>query len=109
LEHGGLPKSLEDLKGKYLDQLPVTPYAGTRFGYEPHGLLHYATWRIPTSTATVTIDPGQPFIDCDSWPTIPDGPGSAPVLRRSEWPEGSTDAASPKTQVWRDGWVFPIP
>ena len=37
-EHDGLPDSLGDLTGKYLDQIPVDPYTGGQFRYEPKGL-----------------------------------------------------------------------
>ena len=38
LDHGSLPKSLDQLLGKYLERLPVDPYSGEQFGYDPNGL-----------------------------------------------------------------------
>ena len=42
LDHGGLPQSLNELRGKYFDQVPVDPRTGDAFQYEPKGLPYCA-------------------------------------------------------------------
>jgi hypothetical protein len=106
LDHGGLPQSLEDLKGKYLDQLPVGPYTGSAFRYEPKGLPYYVAWLWQSSLDTKTLEPGRPFVACDSWSTKGYRPSSDGDPRP---PEGRTGADSSRTEVWEGVWVFPIP
>ena len=95
LQYGRLPESLDDLRGKYLDQLPVDPYTGDAFRYEPKGLPHKVAWRSPNSADTKTLEHGQPFISCDSWSTPPRSLGS--------------EADPTETELCADVWVFPIP
>ncbi len=108
LEHGRLPKSLDHLQGKYFDQLPVGPYTGHEFRYEPNGLPDYIVWWT-YSTAEKTIEPDRPFLACDTW-------------SRSSWfasaygeaTEGNVGASegkngSPRTESWKGDWVFQIP
>jgi hypothetical protein len=103
LEHSGLPESLDDLKGKYLDQLPVDPYSGGEFQYESKGFPDYIVWRT-RYTAETTLQPHRPFLACDTWSTTY-GTGSTGRKRR----EGGTGDGSPETKLWENVWVFPIP
>ena len=105
LEHGGLPPSLDDLKGKYLDQLPVDPYRGDPFSYEPRGRLNIVAWRSPNSAETKTIQPGQPFLACVYWTTQ----GSAAGSDECEPPAASAVGGPAGTKVREDVWLFPIP
>ncbi|MGO9112177.1 MAG: ABC transporter permease [Thermoguttaceae bacterium] len=99
LEHDGLPKSLDDLMGKYLNQLPVDPDNNSAFRYELNGLPHGIEWRSSNSAATQSLKPGQPFIACNSWPNDGSAAPQAPV-------SGGGLAAS---EVWEGVYVFPIP
>ena len=104
LDHGGLPQSLEDLQGKYLDQLPVDPYTGNAFDYAPQGLPYYVVSGTYCS-AEKTLEPGLPFLACDTWSTAPHETGSGSEPRPHE---GSTGGGPPKTEIWKGVWVFPI-
>jgi ABC-type transport system involved in multi-copper enzyme maturation permease subunit len=108
LEHGGLPGSLQELRGKYLGQLPVDPYAGGPFRYEPKGLPNYLAWRRPNSRDGGSIEPGRPFVACDSWSMKQ---FEASFSRALGLPEGSAgdDFFGTEAEVWKGVWVFPIP
>ena len=109
LEHSGLPESLEDLKGKYLDQLPVDPYTGSVFRYKPKGIPYHVAWSSPNSTNTKTLEPARPFVSCGAWSAKGYGASSEGDLSPPRPPEGSADAASLRTELWEGVWVFPIP
>ncbi len=108
LDHGGLPESLEDLKGKYLDQLPVDPYTGRAFRYKPKGLACYAAWRPPDFGELKTLEPRRPFVACDSWAAKGYEEFFNSEPRLPEPPQGSTAAPAPIAE-WEGVWVFPIP
>jgi hypothetical protein len=107
LDHGGLPKSLEDLKGKYLDRLPVDPYTGEPFRYEPKGLACQVSWHRPDFGGVEILEPRRPFVACGCWVTkgyeeLIDTEPSPP-----EPPRESTAAPVPNKE-WKGVWVFPI-
>jgi hypothetical protein len=132
-ERGRLPDSLGDLSGTYLDQIPVDPYTGSEFRYEPKGLTRAVEWCSSKSTDMKTLEPGRPFVACSSWPqagsmmpygTVSVGPKSARLrggvgatLSLNEvWEDVWLDLAlsraartPPLKEVWEDVWVFPIP
>ena len=106
LEHGALPKALADLTDKkYLEQLPVDPYTGRAFRYEPHGIAGLVVWGVYYSPEN-TLEPGRPFLSCDTWSARPRQTFSEDEPRP---PKGHADAGPSKPEVWRDVWVFPIP
>jgi hypothetical protein len=55
-EHGELPERLDQLVGEYFDELPLDPWSGREFGYEPKGF--------PTQVAfsNHVAEPGQPLL-----------------------------------------------
>lgn len=106
LEHGRLPKSLEDLKGKYPDQLPIDPYTGGEFDYEPKGRPYYIV-SSTTNSAQRTLEPGRPFIACDTWSAELHESSSNNFTSPCE--ERPSNGAAPKTEIWKGVWVFPIP
>jgi hypothetical protein len=106
LEHGTLPKALADLTDKkYLEQLPVDPYTGRAFRYEPHGIADLVVWGAFYSPEK-TLEPGRPFLSCDTWSGWPRQTFSEDEPRP---PEGRAHEGPPKAEVWKDVWVFPIP
>ena len=94
LDHGGLPQSLNELRGKYFDQVPVDPRTGDAFQYEPKGLPYCAAWG---PAVAQTIKPRQPFVGCASWSG-----------RRYEPPVTDSEFVPPVVGL-ADEWVFPIP
>jgi hypothetical protein len=108
LDHGGLPESLGDLKGKYLDQLPVDPYTGGAFRYEPKGLACCVAWHPPDFGAMKSLEPRQPFLACDSWASKGYEEFFNSEPRPPEPPQASTATPAPITE-WKGVWVFPIP
>ena len=107
LDHGGLPKSLEDLKGKYLDQLPVDPYTGGAFRYKPKGLPYGVEFGAAGSNPKEAelIAPGRPFVSCDSWFAR----RGARANGNQRPPDGRAGAGLPNTETWYNVCVFPIP
>ena len=92
LEHGRLPKLLDDLKGKYFDQLPVSPYSGGAFLYEPKGLTHPQLWQSSQFSKVKTLEPDRPFIACDQWSNALNSINSAGC-----------------PELLGGVWIFPIP
>jgi hypothetical protein len=127
IEHGALPKSLDELVGPYLGVLPLDPYSGLEFDYFPAGLPQPAT---PLEAAELTekhlwprmsvVIPGKPCIWC-----------TGPHLLARKWqPQGESEDTleKPKPVVyyesrdywdhshvllpyraWSRGYWFPIP
>ncbi len=121
LQHGSLPKSLDELVGPFLDRLPVDPYSGEPFRYVRDGLQIPLNWRQPLwswpqSVAGGTIPAGTPFI----WSTGSNVRQAFEAAKRKDivdkyelrsggyqddrwrWPNSEYD-------VWEAGWPFPIP
>ena len=106
LEHGSLPKSLEELKGKYLDQLPLGPYTGAAFRYEPKGLPYYVYFGTRRSADTKVIEPGQPLVSCESR----DAWRANGRSNRGTGPKnGRAGDRSLETERWSGVYAFPIP
>jgi hypothetical protein len=55
-EHHKLPDSLHDLVPAYFDKLPIDPWGGREFVYEPKGLLRALHFK------NCLLDPGTPFL-----------------------------------------------
>jgi hypothetical protein len=99
LDHGSLPNSLDQLKGKYLEQLPIDPLNGGEFGYQPKGLSVAMKFQINNGEGRA-IEPGQPFIGLP-WK----------VTYRNLQEYGGVDVNDGPPPVIKGGWgwVFPIP
>ncbi len=110
LEHGGLPKSLDDLAGKYLDKLPVDPYTGGAFTYGRKG-LPYCVVSNPGFGAIKALEPGQPFIASDNWYGNHQGPETDNEQNTGERGDNTStaEASSGVCKEWKGVWVFPIP
>lgn len=98
LDHGRLPESLEELRGRYADRLPVDPFRGKLFRYYRSGVkssLRDARGR--------TIEPGRPFLWGPTEQTL--------AMARFEAPAGgdSTDSTVSSEQALASGWAFAIP
>ena len=108
LERGRLPKSLDDLKGKYLEQLPVVPYTGHAFRYEPSGLPDFVVWSTNYS-AIKTLEPGRPFLACWTWDPSPWSGSTYGAATEDNLGSREGYHGSPRTERWKGIWVFPIP
>jgi hypothetical protein len=98
LDHGRLPESLEELRGKYVDRLPVDPFRGRLFRYYRSGVRFSLR-----DTRGRTIEPGRPFL----W-----GPTEHSLaMVRSEVPSegGLADSVPSPEQALASGWAFAIP
>jgi MFS family permease len=104
LDHGDLPKSLEDLEGKYLNRLPTNPFNGFTFDYAPKGIADYLVSSTPRFFDQ-TLAPRRPFLACGTW----SAPAHSLVSEDDPKPPEDVRAASPRTAIWRNVWVFPIP
>jgi hypothetical protein len=106
LEHRELPKSLDELEDKYLDKVPVDPYTGKAFGYGPTG-FPYSIVSEPGFAATRTLEPGRPYIACDTWSAETYYPDAA--IDKSSSASGGFEESKGVCEVWKGVWVFPIP
>ena len=132
LEHGSLPKELEELKGEYLAEVPPDPYSGEPFVYFPKGLSQLVTryvgprgleeWigkkaveaeRVGLVTSSpfqfrTVLEGGEPFF----WSTGPGISVGRPVnsspSSRYQVRQGYQHPASPE-DIWTVGYAFPIP
>ena len=128
LEHGSLPKKLDELVGTYIDHLPVDPYSGQAFRYFPQGLRIPLKWSLPWAMAWTyesnagragVIDADRPFI----WSTgvrVSAEPPTNSLLAKTILDEYSihTNYGQPgdaqykplsEYDVWEAGWPFAVP
>ena len=127
LKHGSLPKSLDELVGPYLDQVPIDPYSRDRFLYFRTGLknpLHWkqSLWGWWRTTATGDLPANEPFI----WSTGMNVGIGGPTGTRSgtlgqyyiqlnlpyetpHRPNARTRTPNSEYDIWESGWPFPIP
>jgi hypothetical protein len=124
LQHGSLPKSLDELVGPCLDRLPVDPYSGQPFRYFRDGLkipLHWSQFNFdPYARGDIPVN--TPFI----WSTgarVVRNPNPLEKDTRREYSIYSDRAlfmgaydeqyaaseAHSQYHVWESGWPFPIP
>lgn len=128
LEHGRLPKRLDELVGDYLREVPLDPYVNTQIVYQPQGCqepLFRAEFpsqgRIGDIASMVPsqyiLAPGTPFL----WVTGPyvitraalrdvrgqaiDPPGCEQYWRRSD---DTLVQLESQTDLWRTGWVLAL-
>ena len=134
LEHGSLPKSLDQLVGPCLDRLPVDPYSGQPFHYFRDGLKMSFSWSQPMlaglswaydpEVSRGTIAAGGPFV----WSTgekiyydasAKDGsPAQYQFYNDMDEhlvygqvinPGRTFRWTNSMFEVWASGWPFPIP
>lgn len=116
LDHDGqLPKSLDMLKGKYLEEIPLDPCSGEPFHYCPEGWpTTPSPWQTDSWITRGPIKAGAPFlwsigskIQLES-PSIV-GP-NVHRLRRYRIPEWrSRREPSCEEDLLVHGWAFPVP
>jgi hypothetical protein len=94
------------LLGSTIFLLPINPYTGRIFRYEPKGLRYCVSWRGPNTLGMKALAPGRPLLACDSWTTKV---YEASTDGESQPSEGRAGEGSLRTEVWEDVWVFPIP
>jgi hypothetical protein len=135
LQHGSLPKSLDQLVGPYLDRLPLDPYSGGPFRYFPDGLTIPLTWHQPVwegvlSGVSGDVPANRPFVWSSGakivWHQDPresdvrrlcfiytdlaiqsgaNRPGYQYQRYRADW----SRFPHSNYDVWEAGWAFPIP
>ncbi len=98
LDHGRLPQSLDELRGKYVERLPVDPVRGELFRYYRSGVKFALR-----DTQGKAIAPGKPFL----W-------GPTEERLAMAWPGASSEgdsasATAPSESVLASGWAFAIP
>ncbi len=125
LQHGSLPKTLDELVGPCLDRLPTDPYTGEPFLYFPDGLQTSFTWcqenkylvyesRLPSD---FEITAHKPFIWSAGTKVLPlEYPGVEKESNLYRYAiiiaSGEQDAyyrAASEYEIWASGWPFPIP
>jgi hypothetical protein len=132
LEHGALPKTLDELTGSYFEKLPTDPFNGRNFRYFPDGLPVALTgqnsngWGLWISGEEQTyLDPTflpakQPFLwsigpwISDMGPPSDDKATNAPTERYSisqnrYRPPYQGMTARNEMEVWSNGLIFPLP
>ena len=121
LQHGSLPKKLDELVGTCFDKLPSDPYTGEPFQYFPDG-VKYSFSSDQRSVAgvsnTVEILAGEPFL----WVAGPNvtlrqypGVGQEIDLHRyailalNDYYRVAWRRPKTENEIWSFGLVFPIP
>jgi hypothetical protein len=131
LQHGSLPKSLDQLVGPYLNRLPVDPYSGAPFRYFREGLGIPLTWNQPLYGWDPAIAKGEipanvPFIwstgakvlwqpngkkeDIHDYFIYTDWATSSGVYRSGQR-HRADELRRPNSpyDIWESGWPFLIP
>jgi hypothetical protein len=129
LQHGRLPKTLDELVGPYLREIPHDPYTGEPFRYFAEGVpeplqesLRCFPWRVPGSliepsaaeaqARALEVEARKPFV-WSAGERVRLAGSEYRDFRRYEirrwdgrtvwyWPQRDFD-------VWQAGWVFPVP
>jgi len=110
IEHGELPKTLDELVGPYLERLPLDPYAAEPFRYFRQGLpipIRSSPWG---SGESEVVEAGRPFI----WSTsesviVKDADEGIPDRYRLYTDRGRSRRPTSEYDVWASGWPFPLP
>jgi hypothetical protein len=131
LEHGALPKTLDELKGSYFAELPKDPFNGRDFRYFPEGspialggaASHERLWihgESPYFKPDVYFPENKPFL----WSTGPwvndKGPPSnedvalSPLQRygislNRSWGPYYGRSPTSEAEIWSNGLIFPLP
>ena len=118
-EHGDVPKSLDELVGKYLDAVPIDPFTGEPFRYIPEGVPRSVIEKDEKQYPMETISPDGskladqypldglgPFVCSPGWQPDMD----AHHLKYWGWVEKQgEDAALARWRVLREGNICPVP
>jgi hypothetical protein len=126
VEHGALPKTLQEMVGPDLPELPIDPYANEPFVYFPDGVKTPLRWQQPSinwsSQGAHCCIANVPLIwsaganiSVGTHPNAEILGGSIPKYSiRSSRPDESSphpSYRSPRSEhdVWESGWPFAIP
>jgi ABC-type transport system involved in multi-copper enzyme maturation permease subunit len=110
IEHGELPKKLDELTPSYLDRLPADPYSAEQFQYFPQGL--------PIPITSAPWDGGEPEVIRAHTPLIwstsesvivKDAGEGIPDRYRIVTGRGTSRRPTSEYDVWASGWSFPLP
>jgi ABC-type transport system involved in multi-copper enzyme maturation permease subunit len=134
LQHGSLPKKLDDLVGSCLDRLPVDPYSGQPFRYFRDGLKSSLQWNQEELPAPPwhyqnydyrggIIAANVPFVWATG-PAVRFEPADQTMPRKSilneyrlytvgedraGWHQPDWRRPQSEYDIWKAGWPFPIP
>jgi hypothetical protein len=98
LDHGQLPRSLDQLKGEYLGAVPADPYSGYPFVYFPNGIAvspQEIDWYTSKMNSFTDYENDWWRSQFRSPPIVPDVPGlwsTGAGLRVSTYPRTEVDA-----------------
>jgi hypothetical protein len=138
IQHGSLPKTLDQLVGPCLDRLPADPYSGVSFRYFRGGLPDSFRWSQPMLVRFWYFQPAQSARDFIGgtiaagtplvWSTgekVHYGPPPAKGAAAQYWLDRDDDEANAygrafapahyyretnsTFEIWSSGWPFPIP
>jgi hypothetical protein len=124
LDHGELPKSLDDLRGAYLDHLPIDPFSGLQFRYFPEGVPMddpsqelVQDWGSVVNGVRQQVELGKPCVWCTGPelsvqtynPRYDSGTEGGPsqvlyYYLRGDYPQNYL----PKRAIWSRGFWFPF-
>lgn len=115
LENGKYPAKLNDLVGKYFEELPIDPISGKSFRYFPEGvpeqLKEIAVWnRYGYTTPKIYLEANTPFLWSPGENLCDQGTDEPPLVRYSlcRYHTGNSDLHG-EEDIWRRGFVFPLP
>ena len=127
LEHGSLPKTLDELVGPYLKELPIDPYSYEPFRYFRNGIESPLYWGQPwmpgwpqqSAQSGQTLAANTPFIwstgdevYVNSYTTDNGLLEKYNIWIRNPYEESrfrSSRPAKSEHEIWESGWPFPIP
>ena len=98
LDHGQLPRSLDPLKGEYLDAVPADPYSGFPFVYFPKGIAvspQEVDWYTAEMNSFTNYENDWWRGQFRSPPVVPGVPGlwsTGATVRASSYPRTDVDA-----------------
>jgi hypothetical protein len=110
LDHKSLPRSLDELAGRYLDRIPLDPRTGEPFRYFPDGLPIPLPYPDHKSSSDPQLKAGQPFLWAAGELVSVQRDDPDPVERYyihdygNAWREPRSEY-----EVWQAGWVYPVP
>lgn len=117
LEHGELPERLDALEGRYLDAVPLDPVTGQLFRYFPDGLPRSVKGFSPLPLDGSSVIPaGNPCVwsagrrvRCRDLPRSQDTLLQRFAIVDPHDPDGGARQPTSEFELWKSGWVFPIP